>query len=116
MSPRFWLDQLPSTDPSFAPLQLAEQLSEPADWPILAQAHRQARSDAAWGKPLDVLEAQSAELLEVAARLKERDDDDTDNKRLTPADLEALGYALGLTSVRVAIRNHEAPAGIGRAA
>jgi hypothetical protein len=108
MSPRFWLDQLPSTDPSFAPLQLAEQLSEPADWPILAQAHRQARSDAAWGRSLDVLEAQSAELLHVAARLKERDDDGSDAAAVHRADLEALGYALGLTSVRVAIRAHDA--------
>lgn len=107
MTARFWLDQLPSTDPAFAPLHMAEQLADPADWPLLAQAHRQACSDAAWGRDLEVMEARAEGLLSVAARLAERDDDGSDAVHVHRAEVEALGYALGLTAVRVAIRAHD---------
>jgi hypothetical protein len=103
MTSRFWIDQLPSTDAAFAPLQRAEHLSDPEDWPALAFAHRQAVSQAAWGADLDVLEERAQAFRSYAARLAERDDDGSD---VHSAELEALGYALGLTAVRVAIRSH----------
>jgi hypothetical protein len=82
---------------------------------MLAQAHRQALSDAAWGKGLDVLEAEAKELLDLALRLAERDDDGSDKAAVHAAELIALGYALGLTAVRVAIRAHDQN-GMGAAA
>ena len=108
MTSRFWLDRLPSTDAAFASLQMAEFLAREEDWPILAQAHRQARSDAAWGHGLDVMEAREQDLVDLAASLKERDEDGSDKPAVHRAELEALGYALGLTAVRVAIRAHDA--------
>lgn len=115
MTARFWLDALPSTDPVFAPLQNAEHLSDPADWRVIEQAHKQACSEAAWGKPLAAMDAKAAELREYAARMHERDADGEDDGLLTSADLEALGYALGVTAVRVAIRQHH-HTDMGRAA
>ncbi len=102
-----WLSLLPSTDPAFAALQRAEHLSEPEDWPLLAHAHQQAVSEAAWGADLDVMEERAQDKQAFAARLAERDDDGSDAAAVHSAELEALGYALGLTAVRYAIHVHD---------
>lgn len=115
MSARFWIDRLPSTDPAFASLHRAAEMS-PEDWPALERAHRQARSEAAWGKSLDAMEEAAETLHDLAVRLAERDDDGSDKAAVHAAELVALGYALGLTAVRVAIRTHDGVAGTGRAA
>lgn len=110
MSARLWLWKLPSTDPAFAPLQQAAYMlleSVDTDWPVLAQAHRQAMNEAAWGADLDSMEARANELRATAARLREEDQRQGGSNVLAvhEAELEALGYALGLTAVRVAIHD-----------
>ena len=107
MSARLWLSQLPSTDPAFAPLQRAEWLSSPEDWDRLAFWHRQAVAEAAWGADLDALEERAEEKRDLAGRLADRADHPSDQPGVHAAELEALGYALGLTAARVAIRNHD---------
>jgi len=107
MSARLWLSQLPSSDPTFAPLQRAEWLSSPEDWDQLAFWHRQAVAEAAWGADLDVMEGKARELRDLAARLADRADDPADVPGVHAAEMEALGYALGLTAARVAIRTHD---------
>lgn len=117
MSARLWLSTLPSTDPAFAPLQRAEFLSDPGDWEALAFWHRQAMAEAAWGADLDVLDARANELRAKAARIREEDQRQggTNVLAVHAAELEALGYALGVTAARVAIRTHT-QAGMGVAA
>ena len=115
MSARLWLSQPPSSDPAFAPLQRAEWLSSPEDWDRLAFWHRQAVAEAAWGADLDVMEGKARELRDLAARLADRADDPADVPGVHAAELEALGYALGLTAARAAIRDH-AQAGMETAA
>ena len=113
---RMWLAALESTDPAFGPLQRAEVLSPPEDWSALAFAHWQAVTEAAWGAGLDVMEERALDKRAFAARHAERaDDDGSDAAYVHSAELEALGYALGLTAVRVAIRAH-GQAGMGVAA
>lgn len=104
---RIWLSQLPSTDPAFGPLQRAERLSDPEDWQVLAFWHRQAVAEAAWGAGLDAMEDRAREKREFAARQAERADDPSDLPGVHAAELEALGYALGLTAVRVAVRDRQ---------
>jgi hypothetical protein len=106
VSRRFWIDQLPSTDAAFGPLRRALEL-DPEEWQDLERAHRQAVSDATWGHDLDAMEARAESLRRFADRQAERDDDGTDAAHVRSAELEALGYALGLTAVRVAIREHD---------
>lgn len=103
---RIWLSTLPSTDPAFAPLQRAEWMS-PEDWEVLAFWHRQAVAEAAWGADLDVMEDRATEKRVTAARLADRADDPSDLPGVHAAELEALGYALGVTAARVAIRDHD---------
>jgi len=105
MNERFWLQQLPSTDPAFTPLHRAEFLSDPEDIPALQTAHRQAVLDAAWGHDMTDLERREEGLRETVARLQDRDDE-RDAGYIHAAEIEALGYALGVTAVRVAIREH----------
>lgn len=107
MMDRFWLQLLPSSDPAFEPLQRAEQFTDPQDWPVLELAHQQARWDAAWGADLAILEARAAELVAIAARFAERNHDGMFTDTAHDAEVEALGYALGLTAARVAIRHHD---------
>lgn len=109
MSARLWLRDLPSTDPAFAPLQRAEWLSSPEDWDQLAFWHRQAVAEAVWGADLDVLEERAEEKHVRASRLREEDKRRGGLNVLAvhAVELEALGYALGLTAARVAIRNHD---------
>jgi hypothetical protein len=122
VSARLWLRDLPSTDPVFAPLQQAAHMlleSVDADWPVLERAHRRAVDEAAWGADLDAMEAQANGLRAKASRLREEDQRQGGANVLAvhAAELEALGYALGLTAARVAIRAHElAQAGTGVAA
>jgi len=101
---RFWLDKLPSTDPAFAPLQRVAAM-DPEEFGTLAQAHRQAMSEAAWGHSLEALDARAEEL-----RLATIHDDEPWDARQAEVwrrdELEAIGYALGVTAVRVAIREH----------
>jgi hypothetical protein len=116
---RIWLSQLPSTDPAFAPLQRAEHLSDPEDWQVLAFWHRQAVAEAAWGASLDVMEDRARDKRDRAAELREQDKQQggTNAVAVHTAELEALGYALGLTAARAAIRTHElAQTGTGVAA
>lgn len=115
---RIWLRELPSTDPVFAPLQQAAHMlleSVDADWPALKRAHAQAVDEAAWGSGLEALEERAAGLRAKADRLREEDQRQGGSNVLAvhAAELEALGYALGLTAVRVAIRAREQePAGV----
>jgi hypothetical protein len=104
MTDRFWLDRLPSTDPAFAPLQRVAAM-DPEEFGTLAQAHRQAMSEAAWGRPLEALDAKAEELR--LATVHDREPWDDQQAEVWRRDeLEALGYALGVTAVRVAIREH----------
>lgn len=122
MSARLWLRKLPTTDPVFAPLQQAAYMlleSVDADWPVLELAHKQAVDEAAWGADLDALEERANGLRAKASRLLEEDQRQGGCNVLAvhAAELEALGYALGLTAARAAIRDHDtAQAGIEVAA
>jgi hypothetical protein len=107
MMDRFWLQLLPSSDPAFETLHRAEQFTDPADWPVLERAHQQARWDAAWGADLATLETRAEALVAVAARFEERNHDGLFDATVHDAEVEALGYALGLTAARVAIRQHD---------
>lgn len=110
MSARYWLAELPSSDAAFTPLHRAAEM-DPEDFPGLEVAHRQAVLEATWGADLAVLDERAENLRELAARLAarlaERDDDGSDADHVHAAEVEALGYALGLTAVRVAIRTHQ---------
>jgi hypothetical protein len=102
VSSTFWLATLPSTDPAFAPLQRAAELS-PDEFPALWSAHQQAVTDAAWGRDLDGLKERAEFLREFATHDDEpRDQDEADVWRRD--ELEAIGYALGVTAVKVALR------------
>jgi hypothetical protein len=104
MSSTFWLATLPSTDPAFAPLQWAA-VWNPKEFAALEQAHHQAVTDAAWGRDLETLDERAEEL-----RLFAQHDDEPRDKAEAEVwrrdELEALGYALGVTAVRVALREH----------
>lgn len=111
MTGMFWLDKLPSTDPVFEPLHQAEDMlreSADADFPVLERAHKQAVSDAAWGHSMQVLDTRAEALRATAARLRKQDmgQGGTNVLAVHVAEVEALGYALGVTAVRVAIREH----------
>lgn len=111
---RLWLSLLESADPVFAALQRAEFLSPPEDWSVLAFAHQQAMTEAAWGADLNVMEQRARDRQVLAGRMAERDDDGSDAGHVHAAELEALGYALGLTAATAAIRVHDqAQAGLG---
>jgi hypothetical protein len=100
----FWLATLPSTDPAFAPLQRVEAMN-PAAFPALEQAHHQAVLDAAWGRDLETLDERAEELRAFATHDDApRDQAEADVWRRD--ELEALGYALGVTAVRVALAEH----------
>lgn len=108
MTAHLWLTALPPSDEAFAPWQRAEFLSDPEDFPALALGHRQAVLQAAFGKPAEELEAEALRLREVAAAWAERNDDHSDDAGVRAAELEALGFALGITSALYAIRVHDA--------
>lgn len=92
MIPRFWLMDLPADDPAFAPLRRAAVIS-PDEYPQIREGHRQAVIDAAAGCSLKTLK--------ITERLMRRDTRSRDDE------LEAWGYALGVTAVRVALREHD---------
>lgn len=109
---RLWLLNLPSTNAAFAPLHQAESMLREhldTDWQPLERGHMQAVSEAAWGADLADLDVRAESMRAEADRLQEQ------SKRaggdgasaVHRARLEALGYALGLTAVRVAIREHD---------
>jgi hypothetical protein len=104
MTARLWMSKLPSTDPAFGPLQRAAEM-DPEEFAALAQAHRQAMLEAAWGHSLETLDAKAEEL-----RLATVHDDEPWDARQAEVwrrdELEAIGYALGMTAARVAIREH----------
>lgn len=100
-----WLMTLPPTDPAFEPAYRAKALADEADWRALWSAHREAVRDAADGADVEALEERAEMLHDWACRLKDRDDDGSDARHVHAAEIEALGYALGVTAVRVAIRN-----------
>lgn len=100
-----WLIDLPSTDPAFTPLHRAAELN-PEEFEALRNAHEQAVSEAAWGRKPELLDVRAEELRQVAAHDgKPRDDAEAAVWRRD--ELEALGYALGVTAVRVALREHD---------
>jgi hypothetical protein len=108
---RFWLQQLPSTDPAFKPLHQAEDmLQETADldFPILERAHKQAVDEAAFGRSLHALDVRAEELRATAQELRAQDmrEGGHNAAAVHAAEVTALGYALGVTAVRVAIREH----------
>lgn len=107
MTAHLWLTVLPPSDEAFAPLQRAELMS-PEDFPLLALGHRQAVLQAAFGKSPSELEEEAERLRAVAARWAERNEDHEDDAGVHAAELEALGFALGVTSAQVAIRMHDA--------
>ena len=110
MTARLWLGVLPSSDPAFAPLARAAEL-DPEEFAALEWAHRKAVLDAAWGKSLGALDARAEELRLLTVHDHEPRDD-AEAQAWRRDELEALGYALGVTAVRVAIREHdEAQAG-----
>lgn len=104
MSPRFWLDKLPSTDPAFEPLQRAA-VWDPEEFAALEQAHKRAVSEAAWGKSLADLDGKAEALrLETVRDCEPMSDRQAEIWRRD--ELEALGYALGVTAVKVALYEH----------
>lgn len=117
MTARWWLSKLPSTDAAFTALHRAAELAPPEDFPRLELAHQQAVADAKFGKDPAVLDERATELHEYALRLAARYKGDPDQRPVHSAELEALGYALGVTAARYAIRVHDqAQAGIAVAA
>jgi hypothetical protein len=120
MSARLWLSTLPSTNPAFGPLHQAESMLQEhleTDWQPLERGHMQAVSEAARGADFADLDKRAESLRAEADRLREQ------SKRaggegaaaVHRAELESLGYALGVTAVRVAVRVRE-QAGMGVAA
>lgn len=99
---RLWLSTLPSTDPAFEPLNRAAAMCDDTEWPLLWNAHQQAIADAAWGHDLNAMDARAKRMHENAA----------DSGDL----LEAMGYALGVTAVRVAIREQHETADLAEVA
>jgi len=111
MNERFWLRKLPPTDPAFLPLHQAEaMLQETADldFPVLAQAHQQAVNEAAFGHSLHVMDVQAEALRVTADRLRATNmrEGGINATAVRRAEITALGYALGVTAVRVALREH----------
>ena len=106
MSARYWLSTLPSTDPAFDALQRAGELS-PDDFQDLKRAHQQAVNEAMFGKDPAALDERAGELHAYALRLAARYEGEPDQRPVHSAELEALGYALGVTAVRYAIRVHD---------
>ena len=100
---RLYLVSLPGSDPALDPINRAAELCDPGDWPVLHTAHWQALQDAAFGHGFDTLDARAARLHQQAQH---------DGEPATPEqaatwhhdELEALGYALGVTAARVAVR------------
>jgi hypothetical protein len=100
----FWLMTLPTTDPAFDALHRVADL-DPDGFPELREAHRQAVMDAAWGRDMETLVERAEELREFAAHdVEPRDQYEAEVWRRD--ELEALGYALGVTAVRVALAEH----------
>jgi hypothetical protein len=109
---RLWLRKLPSTNPAFGPLHEAERMlcqTADLDFPPLARGHQQAIEDGTWGHALTVMEARAEALRASAADMRELDmrQGGTNAAKVHELELVALGYALGLTAVRVAIRDHD---------
>lgn len=107
-----WLITLESTDPAFGPLHAAESMLREhldTDWQPLERGHMQAVSEAAWGANLADLDARADDLRAEASRLREQDMQSGGGNATAVhlAELEALGFALGVTAVRVAIREHD---------
>jgi hypothetical protein len=86
---------LPADDPAFAPLRHAAVI-DPEEYPRIRAGHRQAVIDAARGRSLRQLRVTERSMLRDARHTRSRDDE-----------LEAWGYALGVTAVRVALREHD---------
>lgn len=106
MTKLLWLSTLPSTDDAFIPLHRLEWMCDGAEYPLLARAHRQAFIDASWGHPMEVLEERAAELHAHANSQVEHAHWPDDEAAAHRDALEAQGYALGVTAVRVAMREH----------
>lgn len=109
---RLWLNSLESSDPAFGPLHVAESMLREhldTDWQPLERGHWQAVSEAAWGADLTALDARADSLRAEAGRLREQDMQSGGGNATAVhvAELEALGFALGVTAVRVAIREHD---------
>jgi hypothetical protein len=113
-----WLSTLPSTDPAFGPLHQAESMLREhldTDWQPLERGHMQAVSEAAWGADLADLDERADSLRTEASQLREQSmrAGGEGASAVHRAELEALGYALGVTAVRVALREHnEAQMGV----
>ena len=101
MIARFWLINLPSTDAAFDQLHHAAEIN-PDEFADLARGHRMAVLEAAFGRSLVRLEVKARALHKAAERVGKR-----------AAQLEAMGYALGVTAVRVAIRERHEAAELG---
>lgn len=101
-----WLASLPSTDPAFTPLHRAERMCAEEEYPTLARAHHQAFLDASWGHSLDELDERAASLHQTALAQADRINWPEDAPAAHRDALEAQGYALGVTAVRVALREH----------
>jgi hypothetical protein len=100
----FWLMNLPTTDPAFDALHRVAEF-DPDGFPALRNAHQQAVMDAAWGRDLETLDERAEELREFAGHdVEPRDQYEAEVWRRD--ELEALGYALGVTAVRVALVEH----------
>lgn len=102
---RPWLESLPVADPAFAPLRWATILA-PEDAEALERAHASALHTAAQGCELDELDARAEALRAFAAQWRERDKaaGGTEAVAVRGAEVVAIGYALGVTAARVAIR------------
>lgn len=106
MSILYWLTQLPSTDDAFIPLHRLEWMCDETEYPLLEQAHRQAFIDASFGHSLKVLEERATKLRDLADTQADRAHWPEDAAAAHRNALEAQGYALGVTAVRVALRAH----------
>jgi hypothetical protein len=106
MTKLLWLALLPSSDDAFIPLHRLEWMSDEDEYPLLAAAHRQAVQEASWGHPLVALEERAAKLLATAEARAEEAHWPEDEAAAHRDALEAQGYALGVTAVRVALREH----------
>jgi len=97
-----WLAELPADDPAFAPLHRAAEL-DPEDFLALSV------TDGACGYSLGALDAHAEGMRTTAARMREQDMrlGGPNPTGVHAAEIAALGYALGVTAVRVAIREHD---------
>ena len=107
-----WLRALPADDPAFAPLRRAMEMDPPDVW-ILARAHRLAVEEAIAGADVDY----RADMLHVQSMHACDPDDWAQAQQWHREQVHAIGYALGVTAVHVAVRERAGHlAGMGVAA